>query len=161
MCVLCVVMLLCGYAVMLLCDARIHVMHTCAAVMWCTYAHVYTYVLCDVYTCCVLLLCCYARMCCCYVAMLLCTHPPAAILGYTNINICQAFTFGSRKIIYIVNYFSDGLDNTYLYSCRLNMRGRVFYYLWRLVDINILTLKYTCTHVCAYARMHVLNILTP
>ena len=87
--------------------------------------------------------------------LLLCTHPPAAILGYTNINICQAFTFGSRKIIYIVNYFSDGLDNTYLYSCRLNMRGRVFYYLWRLVDINILTLKYT--RKCG---VHVLNILT-
>ena len=121
----------------------------------------------------VLLLCCYARMCycgyvllwlctyvlmllCCYVmhvcvayVLLLCTHPPAAILGYTNINICQAFTFGSRKIIYIVNYFSDGLDNTYLYSCRLNMRGRVFYYLWRLVDINMLT-PYVCTCMHVY-----------
>ena len=129
-CVLCDV---CTY-VLWLCDARIHVMHICAAVMWCTYAHVYTYVwrmhVCAV----VMLLCTYTRMCvvmllCCYV-LLLCAvvmyTSPAAILGYTNINICQAFTFGSRKIIYIVNYFSDGLDNTYLYSCRLNMRGRVF-----------------------------------
>ena len=120
----------------------------CYARMCCGYVmHVYTHV------CAVVMCCCYVVMhVCAYVVMHVCAYvvmytSPAAILGYTNINICQAFTFGSRKIIYYVNYFSDGLDNTYLYSCRLNMRGRVFYYLWRLVDINILTLKYTCIHV--------------
>ena len=106
-------MFVCGYARMCawLCPCALsrgytRAKHVRAYVHVCSHGHGYVHVC--VYVHVVMLMLCvvmYVMLCVampvmlCYVLVMFGTHPPAAILAYTNINFCQAFTFGSIKII--------------------------------------------------------------
>ena len=70
---------------------------------------------------------CYVMLC--YVMLcLLCTHPPAVTIVYTSINILSSLYLRQHKKNNLLRklFFFAGLDNTYLYACKLIMRGRVF-----------------------------------
>ena len=110
----------------------------CVHVYVCSHGHGYVWlcpcVVMGAHTGMVMSMCAYVHWLCllCYVMLcLLCTHPPAVTIVYTSINILSSLYLRQHKKNNLPRklFFFAGLDNTYLYACKLIMRGRVFYFI--------------------------------